>query len=54
MFSKLQHPVGDTTAVTAAILSFFKVIPWPEIAAFLSALYLLIRIYYVLKNKGKE
>lgn len=46
--------VGDYVAIPTAVLSFFKVVPWPEIAAFLSAVYLLIRIWYVLKNKGKE
>jgi hypothetical protein len=44
----------DGTAIGVALLSFFKVVPWPEIAAFFSVVYLLIRIYFVLKNKGKN
>ena len=31
--------MGDTSAVTTALLSFFKLIPWPEIAAFLAVIY---------------
>lgn len=56
-----QHltKVGDVTAVVTAFLSFFKAIPWPEIAAFLAAVYTAMRIAdyvwqrFVLKNKGK-
>ena len=51
---------GDAIAVITAALSFFKTIPWPEIAAFLAAVYTLLRILdfiyqafqnSVLKNK---
>lgn len=48
--------VGDVTAVVTAFLSFFKAIPWPEIAAFFAAVYTAIRIVdflwmrFVLKN----
>lgn len=45
---------GDITAIGTAFLSFFKMVPWPEISAFLAAVYMVMRIYYVLKNKGKE
>lgn len=45
---------ADGTAVTTAFLAFFKMVPWPEIAAFLSVIYISIRIVFVLKNKGKE
>lgn len=48
------RPYADTTAVGTALLSFFELIPWAEIAAFLSAAYLVVRIYYIIKNKGKE
>lgn len=50
---QLKTP-ADTAAVGGAIAAFFKMVPWPEIAAFLSAIYLVIRIFFVLKNKGKE
>ena len=53
MVQQLKGP-ADVTALGAGILSFFKAIPWPEIAAFLSAVYLLVRIFFILKNKGKE
>jgi hypothetical protein len=43
----------DAAAIATAILSFLKAIPWPEVAAFCSAVYMVLRIYYVLKNKGK-
>ena len=52
MVQSLKTP-ADSTAIVAAVLSFFKLIPWAEIAAFLSAVYLLVRLYYVIKNKGK-
>jgi hypothetical protein len=34
----------DVWAVGTAFLSFFKLIPWPEIAAFLAALYTFFRL----------
>jgi hypothetical protein len=34
----------DGVAVGTAFLSFFKIIPWPEIAAFLAAVYTLCRL----------
>jgi len=34
----------DAAAVVTAFLSFFKLIPWPEIAAFLAALYTFLRL----------
>lgn len=45
---------ADATAVSVSALSFFQVIPWPSIAGFLSALYVLVRLYFVIKNRGKE
>ena len=45
---------GDATAIGAVILSLIKAIPWPEIGAFLGCIYLVCRIYYIIKNKGKE
>jgi hypothetical protein len=39
-----QHVrVVDATAVSTGFLAFFKAIPWPEIAAFCSAMYLIGR-----------
>jgi len=35
---------ADWTAVGTAFLAFFKIIPWPEIAAFLAALYTFLRL----------
>ena len=35
---------ADVAAVSTAALSFFKAIPWPEIAAFLAAVYTLCRL----------
>jgi uncharacterized protein involved in response to NO len=35
---------ADTSAIVVAMLSFFKAIPWPEIAAFLAAVYTLVRL----------
>lgn len=35
---------ADVGAVSIAALSFFKAIPWPEIAAFLAAVYTLCRL----------
>lgn len=35
---------ADAGAVATAFLAFFKVIPWPEIAAFLAAVYTFIRL----------
>jgi hypothetical protein len=43
----------DATAITTAVASFFTLIPWSSVAAFLSAIYLLCRVYYIIKNKGK-
>lgn len=54
MIPQQMKTPADATAIGAAVLSFFKVIPWAEIAAFLSVLYLLVRLYFVIKNKGKE
>ncbi len=40
-----QHLLkADAAAVSTAFLSFFKVIPWPEIAAFLAAVYTFVRL----------
>lgn len=36
--------IGDPVAIAAAFLSFFKLIPWPEVAAFLAAVYTFLRI----------
>lgn len=37
--------VADSTAVSTAFIGyFFKVIPWPEVAACLAAIYTLLRI----------
>jgi hypothetical protein len=44
----------DLTAISTAFMAFFQVIPWASVAAFLSAIYLLARIYFIIKNKGKE
>lgn len=45
----------DVGVMGAIFLGFFAAIPWPEVAAFLAAVYTLIRIcewlYNVLKNK---
>lgn len=49
-----NYKTFDITAVGVAFMSFFKLVPWPEIAAFLSVIYLLLRIYFVLRNKGRE
>lgn len=48
--------VGDQAAIVTAALSFFKMIPWPEIAAFLAAVYTLMRIveFFVLKNNKSK
>jgi hypothetical protein len=35
---------ADGAAVGTAVLAFFKVIPWPEIAAFLAAVYTFLRL----------
>jgi hypothetical protein len=35
---------ADAGAVGTAALAFFKVIPWPEIAAFLAAVYTFLRL----------
>lgn len=35
---------ADVGAVSLAALSFFKAIPWPEIAAFLAAVYTFCRL----------
>lgn len=43
----------DLTALMTMLLSFFNLIPWAAIAAFLTAVYFLFRIYYIVKNKGK-
>ena len=53
LLQQIKGP-ADVTALGAGILSFFKAIPWPEIAAFLSAVYLLVRLFFIIKNGGKE
>lgn len=40
--------VSDTAVVSGSLLGFFKVIPWPEIAAFLACLYTAGRIIEML------
>jgi hypothetical protein len=35
---------GDVAAIATAFFAFFKVIPWPEIAAFAACVYTLLRI----------
>lgn len=35
---------ADVTAVGVSVASFFKLIPWPEIAAFLACVYTVLRI----------
>lgn len=35
---------GDVVAVASAVAAFFKIIPWPEIAAFLAVVYTALRI----------
>lgn len=35
---------GDVAAVGGAVAAFFKLIPWPEIAAFLACVYTGLRI----------
>lgn len=35
---------GDVAAVGTAFLSYFKTIPWPELAAFLACVYTALRI----------
>jgi hypothetical protein len=35
---------GDVAAVSSAVAAFFKLIPWPEIAAFLACVYTALRI----------
>ena len=42
----------DVLAVSTAALSFFKIIPWPEIAAFLAAVYTFCRIVGWIVTKG--
>lgn len=42
--SEAAKTKGDVVSVGGAIVAFFKVIPWPEIAGALSCLYLGLRI----------
>ena len=35
---------GDVVAIGSAVLAFFKLIPWPEFAAFLACVYTALRI----------
>lgn len=44
----------DGTAFSVMLLSFFQVIPWPHIAAFVSTIYFLVRLYFVIKNKRDD
>lgn len=47
------HKAGNGVAVSTGLLAYFKAIPWPEIAGFLSAVWLLIQIgSWVWKHRG--
>lgn len=45
---------ADVTAISASVLSFFMAIPWSGISAFFATIYMILRIYYIYKNKGNE
>lgn len=44
----------DGAAVGAALLAFFKLVPWPEIAAFLAALYTFLRLIGMVVDWAKS
>jgi hypothetical protein len=46
----IKHAL-DGAAVTTAGLSFFKVIPWAEVAGFLSSVYLLLQLWMFFYHK---
>lgn len=45
---------ADVTVVGGSILGFFKLIPWPEIAAFLACIYTVVRITEVVWDRFKK
>jgi hypothetical protein len=46
----IKHAV-DAAATVTGIGAFFNTIPWPEIAGFLSTIWLLTRLYEYFKEK---
>lgn len=48
----IKHWV-DGAAITAGLLAFFKAVPWPEIAGFLSCVWLVLQIGHWLWRRIK-
>lgn len=44
----------DGFSVTAAMAAFFEAVPWPEIAAFLSCIWIMTRLYEWIAEKIKN
>ncbi len=42
---------GDAVAVTGALASFFNAIPWSQVAGFVSAIYLAVRLSFYLWDR---
>lgn len=47
----MQITKADIAAMGTAVLSFFNLIPWANIAAFLTCIYLVVRIWFAFKNR---
>jgi hypothetical protein len=49
----IKHIV-DYAAISAGGLAFFQSIPWPEIAGFLSSIWILTRLYEYIRGKFRD